>query len=125
MGLKAWKLTSVIYENHRSEKIPPLKIFKQDIVKSLLLEDHITSEKDIHDASNQSDWKSLALPKFISEKRPNMLGLWLFPNVVQCTIKENKKDICRHIIPRLDSMRQHIWLTHGKGLGQQWKLTTA
>ena len=80
--LKAWKLTSVVYENHHSEKIPALKVFKQDIVKSLLLEDHITSEKDIHDASNQSDWKSLALSKFIGEKRPKVLGLRLFPNVV-------------------------------------------
>lgn len=124
-GLKAWKLTRVVYENHCSGKIPPLKTFIKNIIDSLVLEGHITSEKDICAASNQSDWKSLALPKFIGEKRPQVLGLRVFYNAVKCTVKDDKKVMCGHIVLGSESMRQHIWLTHGKGHGNQKELTTA
>jgi hypothetical protein len=124
-GLKAWKSTHVVYENHRSEKIPPLKNFTKIIIDSLVSEGHIASEKDIRDTSSQSDWKSIPLPEFIGEKRPQVLGLRIFPNAVQCTVEDDNEVMCGQITPSSDSMRQHIYLKHGEGHSRQRKLTTA
>jgi hypothetical protein len=125
VGLKAWKSTRVVYENHRPGKIPSRKIFTKNIVDSLVSEGHITSEKDIRAASSQSAWKNLPLPEFTGEKRPQVVGLRLFSDVAQCTVRDDNGVMCGHITPVVASMVKHISTTHGAGNRQQWKLTTA
>lgn len=124
-GLKAWKSTQVVYENHRSKKIPSIKNFTKNIVDSLVSEGHIASEKDIRDALSQSEWKSIPLPEFIGKTRPQVLGLRLFPSATQCTVEDDNNVMCGHITPGSESMRQHIYLKHGPGHSKRTKLITA
>jgi hypothetical protein len=127
-GVKSWKSTRVVYENHPSGKLPSTKAFSKFIIESLISKGHIVSKEDIRDAPNQFAWKTLPLPNFSGKKRPQVLGLRLFTNVVQCTVlmeDDSNKVICGHISPSSASMRDHIYRIHGSGYRQQWQLTTA